>query len=61
MTFVVTGPISHYHAKYAEFFIVLKAKLEFVVDGINSTISGVFLSRSAFELPVFFVSKANAL
>ena len=29
----VPGPPPHYHSKYAELFIVLKGKMEFMVDG----------------------------
>lgn len=29
----VPGPPPHYHSKYAELFMVLKGKLEFMVDG----------------------------
>ena len=29
----VPGPPPHYHAKYAELFLVLKGQMEFVVDG----------------------------
>ena len=29
----VPGPPPHYHSKYAEFFMVLKGQMEFIVDG----------------------------
>jgi len=29
----IPGPPPHYHAKYAELFMVLKGKMEFMVDG----------------------------
>jgi mannose-6-phosphate isomerase-like protein (cupin superfamily) len=29
----VPGPPPHYHSKYAELFLVLKGKMEFMVDG----------------------------